>query len=139
MPGPVSCTAILKCPLIALTRISTEPVSVNLIALPTMLSNTCVSRRSSPRPIARSGAPTRRHYRLHLDVLGARQRAGRSDHRVDDCTHRVFVERQFELPGIDLRDIQHVVDQAQKMLAVLLDEIENLQRLVWQLAVESVD
>ena len=34
----------------------TPPVSVNLIALPTRLSRTCVSRRSSPRPRGSSRA-----------------------------------------------------------------------------------
>src|SRR5829696_5640523 len=55
MPGPVSRTAMSKKPSAAPAAISTEPLSVNLIALPTRFSSTCVSRRSSPRPI---GSPS---------------------------------------------------------------------------------
>ena len=39
----------------AATLITTSPASVNLMALPTRLSRTCVSRRSSPWPCGRSG------------------------------------------------------------------------------------
>ena len=55
MPGPVSRTATLNEPLAADALITTSPWSVNLMALPTRLSSTCVSRRSSPRPAGRSG------------------------------------------------------------------------------------
>jgi hypothetical protein len=50
MPGPVSRTATWNEPLLAVALIATSPWSVNLIALPTRLSSTCVMRRSSPRP-----------------------------------------------------------------------------------------
>ena len=39
-------------------RTSTKPLSVNLIALPTILSRTWVRRRSSPWPMGRSAATT---------------------------------------------------------------------------------
>ena len=41
-------------------RISTSPSSVNLIALPTRLSSTCVRRRASPCRVGRPGAHGRR-------------------------------------------------------------------------------
>src|SRR3954469_18559503 len=56
MPGPVSRTAMSKKPSAAPAAISTEPLSVNLIALPTRLSSTWVRRRSSPRPIGSASA-----------------------------------------------------------------------------------
>ena len=40
-----------KWPLLAVAVMLTSPVSVNLMALPTKLSNTCVKRCSSPTPI----------------------------------------------------------------------------------------
>src|SRR5215475_7190434 len=50
MPGPVSVTETAKWPFRAPAAILTSPASVNLMALPTRLSSTCVSRCSSPRP-----------------------------------------------------------------------------------------
>jgi hypothetical protein len=55
IPGPVSATRTANSPLDAATAIATAPVSVNLIALPTRFSSTCVIRRSSPWPVGRSG------------------------------------------------------------------------------------
>src|SRR5262245_37816056 len=54
MPGPVSCTATVKAPSATDVLIETSPVSVNLMALPTRLSRTWVSRRSSPRAAGKS-------------------------------------------------------------------------------------
>ena len=53
MPGPVSATDTTNAPPELTTRTATSPFSVNLIALPTRLSSTCVIRRSSPWPIGR--------------------------------------------------------------------------------------
>ncbi len=53
IPGPVSATATSNAPLAAATLTATSPSSVNLIALPTRLSSTCVIRRSSPWPRGR--------------------------------------------------------------------------------------
>ena len=55
IPGPVSATDTTNASSTARASISTCPVSVNLIALPARFSSTCVSRRSSPRPVGRSG------------------------------------------------------------------------------------
>src|SRR5215475_8360546 len=53
MPGPVSVTETTKWPLRAPAAMLTSPASVNLMALPTRLSSTCVRRCSSPRPMGR--------------------------------------------------------------------------------------
>ena len=58
---------------------------------------------------------------------------------VDDPLQRVVLERQGELAGFDLGKIEHVVDQAQEMLAVLLDALQDLLGLVREHAVEAVD
>src|SRR6185369_11301005 len=50
MPGPVSATLTANVPLAATADTRTSPLSVNLMALPTRLSSTCVRRCSSPRP-----------------------------------------------------------------------------------------
>src|SRR6516162_2816552 len=50
MPGPVSVTETAKWPFRAPAAMLTSPASVNLMALPTRLSSTCVRRCSSPRP-----------------------------------------------------------------------------------------
>src|SRR5262245_3178214 len=50
IPGPVSATLTLNWPLTAPAVTRTSPASVNLMALPTRLSSTCVRRCSSPRP-----------------------------------------------------------------------------------------
>ena len=54
MPDPVSDTATVNMSSAAVTWTLTSPTSVNLMALPTRLSSTCASRRSSPLPGGRS-------------------------------------------------------------------------------------
>src|SRR6266487_5441347 len=56
IPGPVSHTATVNAPFVADARIATSPLSVNLMALPTRLSRTWESRRSSPWPVGSPGA-----------------------------------------------------------------------------------
>ena len=77
-PGPVSWTATLNEPLAGATLIVTPPASVNLIALPTRLSSTWVSLRSSPWPAGMSGGT----LDLELEVLLRRQRLDRAVHVV---------------------------------------------------------
>jgi xylose isomerase len=43
------------------------------------------------------------------------------------------------LAGFDLRDVEHIVDQAQQMFAILLDALQNFQRLVRQRAIDASD
>src|SRR5215813_11986153 len=56
IPGPVSRTATVNVPFAAAAVILTSPASVNLMALPTRLSSTWVSFRSSPRAAGSCGA-----------------------------------------------------------------------------------
>jgi hypothetical protein len=42
------------------------------------------------------------------------------------------------LAGFDLRDVEHIVDQAQQMFAILLDALQNFQRLVRRRAVDAI-
>ena len=47
-------------------------------------------------------------------------------------------DRQRELAGLDLGEIEHVVDQAEQVLAVALHALQHALRLVRQIAVEAV-
>ena len=134
MPGPVSRTAMSKKPSAAPAAISTEPLSVNLMALPTRLSSTCVSRRSSPRPI---GSPSCTFAVSASPFALASDSVPESD-RLHDLPDGVVVERERELAGLDLRQIEHVVDEPEEVPAVGLDALQRLERLVRQLAVEPV-
>jgi hypothetical protein len=71
MPGPVSRTATLNEPLAGATLIATSPASVNLIALPTRLSSTWVSLRSSPCPGGISGGISTLKLRFFFAASGS--------------------------------------------------------------------
>ena len=66
------------------------------------------------------------------------ERAQGRVHDVDDLPHRVVVEREVHAPGLDLREVQHVVDQAQQVSSVHLDVGERLPEHVRNVAVEAV-
>ena len=94
--------------------IRTSPASVNLMALPTRFSSTCDRRRSSPRAVRQ----VRRHVELERELLARGQRLDRDVDALHHVLDRIVGERQRELPGLDLGKIEHVVDQAEQMLAV---------------------
>ncbi len=50
---------------------------------------------------------------------------GRADHRAHDIGHRIVFERQGQLPGLDLRQVEYVVDQGEEVLAVVLHPLEH--------------
>ena len=58
---------------------------------------------------------------------------------MDDVLERVVrkIERQFT--GLDFRQIEHVIDQAEEVLAVGVQAIEHLAHLVRRLAVDVVE
>ena len=114
---------------------TTAPVSLNLMALPTRLSTTCVSRRSSPWPFGMSG------WRLDLEaeLLVVGERLDRAEHVVEHVLHRIVGERERELAGLDLGEVEHVVDQAEQVAAVALDALEHGLRLLRRLAVDAVE
>jgi len=45
--------------------------------------------------------------------------------------------RQRQLTGLDLGQIEHIVDESQQMLAVRLDPFENLARLLGYRSVDA--
>ncbi len=124
-PGPVSATETTNIPSGAATRTATSPASVNLIALPTRFNSTCVMRRSSPWPTGRSGATSTVSCKL---LLGS-QRPDASDHRLDHVVEGVVAQRKRELSGLDLGQVEHVVDEAEQMASALLHALEHLADL----------
>ena len=59
--------------------------------------------------------------------------------RVHHLLHRVVGERQLELAGLDLGQVEHVVDQAEQMLAVGPAPDRARRAFVGALAVEPVE
>ena len=108
---------------------------MNLIALPTRLSSTWARRRSSPRPSGRPWAILVRQR----EALLRRQRLDRDVDALDQIGERIIRQRQRELAGFDLRQIEHVVDQAEQMLAVGLHALEHAAHLLRRLAVDVVE
>ena len=56
-----------------------------------------------------------------------------------DVLERVVRKRERQLTGLDLGEVEHVIDQAKKMLAVGLQAFEHLAHLVRRLAIDVVE
>ena len=59
-----------------------------------------------------------RHLDLERELLLGGERLDRAEHAVHHVLDRIVGERERELAGLDLRQVEHVVDQAEQMLAV---------------------
>src|SRR5262245_43801657 len=127
MPGPVSVTLMLKLPLTALAVTCTSPVFVNLMALPTRLSSTCVSRCSAEADGQRPG-----HFGREGEFLVLGEGLRGRPHRLDHTLNGVLGHVQGELTGLDLGDVEHGVDEAQQMFAVGADAGQGIERF-WSL------
>src|SRR5690349_20091462 len=127
MPGPVSRTETWNAPLFASALMATSPASVNLIALPTRLIRTCVKRRPSPRPLD-----------FEPKFLVGRQRLKRAANGLRDILNAVIRQFEYQLAGFDLRQVEHVIDQAQQVFAVGLKAFEYAEHLLGWLAVSAV-
>ena len=92
-------------------------------------------RRSSPCPVRQ----LRRQIGLEREVLASGQRLERDDHAVDDLLERIVGERQAELPGLDLGQVEHIVDEPEQVSAIGLDALEHLAHPVGGLAVDVVE
>src|SRR5207302_9408503 len=82
---------------------------------------------------------TGRHVRWHLDLerqlLLAGQRLDHAEHGLHDVLERVIGEREHKLSRLDLRKIEHVVDEAEEMPAVALDALQYPAHLLRRVAV----
>ena len=96
------------------TMTATPPFSVNLMALPARLSSTWRSRGASP---------TRRRRQAlvdeagDLDALGLRARRQQFDRFLDHGGEREGPRLEVELAGLDLGEIQNLLDQRQQRFA----------------------
>src|SRR5215212_4616871 len=120
MPGPASWTATVNEPWVEEPLSNTSPLSVNLIALPARLS-----RLREPLFVAASLRQLRHDVDLERDLLLGRQWLDRTEHRLDDILERIVSNRERELAGFDLGQVEHVVDQAQKVPTVALHPVEH--------------
>ncbi len=110
----------------------TSPESVNLIALPTKFSNTWAMRRSSPDAAGKSAGTAD----FQCEILLGCQRLRAGDNRLDHIFDRIRIDRQRQLAGLDLGEVEHVVDQAEQMAAALIDALVDIFNLLRQLAVD---
>ncbi len=94
--------------------IVTPPVSVNLMALPTKLSRTCVNPTLIATPERQSGS----HLSLKCELLVGGQWPHRTIDAVHDVFHRIIIERDGQLPGFDLGQVEHVVDEPEQVFAI---------------------
>src|SRR5215510_15757695 len=124
MPGPVSTTLTLKRPFTVFAVTRTSPLSVNLMALPTKLSSTWVSRCSSPKPNGKDVVTSVLRTRFLFWARGGRA------HGLEDASDGVLGHVQGELTGLDLGDVAYGIDEAQQVLAVGADAGERIQRFL---------
>jgi hypothetical protein len=66
------------------------------------------------------------------------QRAERGPHGLDDVADGVLRQDQLHAPGFDLRQVEHVVDETQQVLAIDLDVGQRLLDVGRHLAVQLV-
>src|SRR6516165_6029390 len=94
--------------------------------------------------LRQSSAVTMAWWQLrgHLDFEGqlfvSRQRLQRAANGLGNVLNAVIRKFEFELTGLDLRQIKHVIDESEQMLAVGLKPFEYAKHLLGRLAVSAV-
>ena len=73
------------------------------------------------------------------ELLVRRQRLDRTVNGLGDALERVIGKIEDKLAGLDLRQIEHVVDQRQEVPAVVLHPLEHAHRPFGHLAIDAVD
>ena len=76
---------------------------------------------------------------LQRETLGARKRFDRGEHALHHVSDRVVADCEDELPRLDLRKIQYIVDETEQVLAVSPDAFQNLAHLGRCRAVDVVE
>ena len=136
MPMPVSrtatCSSLGSSPGSAVS--TTSPASVNLTALPSRFTSTWRKRVTSPfRPVGKS----RIDQEGELEPLARRRLGDQVERRLDA---RAQVERmplQLQAAGVDLREVEDVVDDAEQRLAARADDLGELALARRQVGVEQ--
>ena len=115
----------------ASTRSDTSPRSVNLNAFDSRFFRICPSRCASVS--IRSGAPGSTAVRQAQSLLLG-DRLQRADERLDGARDRDRLGRELDLAGLDLRQIEDVVDEREQIVARREDRLRELDLLVRQVA-----
>ena len=111
------------------------PALVNLSELPARFIRHCVMRPASPCASGMSAGTAADE----LQPLVRRQRPQRRAHALHRVLHRVVRQRELHAPGLDLGEVEHVVDEAQQVLAARLDVGERLLQVGRHLAVDLAE
>ena len=122
MPGPVSRTATVNAPLAAdaLDRDLARVGELDRVA-DEVEQDLGEAALVAARHAAGSAAIPTFNARFFCAASGSTAR----QHGVHDLLDRVVGERKRELPGLDLGQVEHVVDQPEQVLAVALDALEH--------------
>src|SRR6516225_4685016 len=126
MPGPVSRTDTWKEPLFASALMATSPASVNLIALPTRFDQDL----GQAAAIAAAWRQFGSHFDLEGELLVGRQRLQCAADRLGNVLNAVIGKFENQLAGLDLGQIEHVIDQSKQVPAVGLKALEYAQHLL---------
>src|SRR5262249_51991106 len=78
------------------------------------------------------------HLNLESELLVGRQWLQRAANGLGDVLDRIIGEFEYELPGLDLGEIQNIVDETEQMPAVGLKAFEYAKHLLGRLAVGPV-
>ena len=135
-PTPVSVTRTTTSPSSRPARTSTRPPSgVNFTAFDTRLSTTCLSRSSSPHTIPTSSATSR--------PSSMRVRRGPLPDQGEDVgeagLHRHQARLEDHAPGLDLGEVEDLVEELEQVLARRPDVTEVFLLALVQVAEQPVE
>ena len=94
--------------------------------------------RPSTGTVTVAGRQVGTKLKLERELLVGRQRLQRATDGLSNVLNRVIGKFEFKLPGLDLRQIEYVVDQPQQMPAVGLKSFENGEHLLGWLAIRAI-
>ena len=78
------------------------------------------------------------HLDLKRELLVGRQRLQRAANSLSNILDAVIGQLENQLAGLDLGEIEHVIDQAEQVLAVALKPLEHAQHFLGRLAVGAI-
>ncbi len=131
MPGPVSATAISTWPSSSRAETSTRPpAGVNLTAFDRRLKTIWRTRRPSALIVISSGSVVSDE----LDPAAARPFRVHGDRAAQDVRDRHLRELELHPAGLDLGQVEHVVDQREQVRARREHVVDVGELLVVQLA-----
>ena len=109
-------------------HVDAPPAGVNFTAFESRLKITCRIRRSSPSTTSTSGVRGERD----LDAVLRRLLAHHDDAALERLAERERRDLELDLPGLDLGQVEDVVDQREQMVSRGEDVVEVLLLLLVQ-------